>query len=237
MPAEMDDGRRPNRGQQSIALVPRDREPLGDQPCLAGGTCNIAGGRIRPVPRGVGKRGGMRANVSDDGGGAYVGAGSSLTMRGSASLVGNKSRVWAGGIEVRNAILVLEASSRVSRNRSRLYAGGIASNESALTVSDSAVVTGNVASRLAGGIHLGAETRFEASGTAFVVGNEAGRGGGIWASRTAELFLRDSASVTDNVALRRGGGIFTRRAAVHVCSGTVAISPNDPDDPPPTLPC
>jgi len=48
----------------------------------------------------------------------------------------------------------------------------------------------------------------------------------------------DAASVTGSVAGIVGGGIFNDPAGkVFVCSDLVAISPNDPDDPPETLPC
>ena len=178
----------------------------------------------------------VRANTSEDGGGVYVGPGSSMTLGGSASVARNMGLVWAGGIEVREATLLLKDTSSVVGNRSGNGAG-IASYRSSLVLNDSVAVARNVAAALAGGIHVGADTTLQMNGTASVRGNGARKGGGIGLFGAEELVLHDLASVTDNTARRRGGGIYTHLTPVYVCSGAVAISPNDPDVPPPTIPC
>ena len=77
-----------------------------------------------------------------------------------------------------------------------------------------------------------------------VSGNTARYGGWIYLVRDDYLYtestvtLNGSSSVTGNTATEGlGGGILNHNAAVFVCSALVAIRPNDPDDPPVTLPC
>ena len=75
-----------------------------------------------------------------------------------------------------------------------------------------------------------------------ITGNTATRGGGVYNSH-AEYFdprvvLKGAAAVIRNVANGAGGGIFNEPGGkVLVCSVLVTISPNDPDDPPPTRSC
>ena len=77
------------------------------------------------------------------------------------------------------------------------------------------------------------------SGTSSVSGNRAGFGAGIAVNDGGSLTLDGSASVTGNTAVSEGGGVFIEGVEdkVYICSALVAISPNNPDDPPATSPC
>jgi hypothetical protein len=60
-------------------------------------------------------------------------------------------------------------------------------------------------------------------------------GGGIFNLQT--VVLNGSSSVIENTAGAAGGGIFDSSGVVFLCSNSVALSPNTPDDPPTTTTC
>jgi len=107
-------------------------------------------------------------------------------------------------------VLRLNDSASVAQNTSGGWGGGIYGYQARIILNDSSSVTGNTAESLGGGIYNG----------------DAGT-----------LILNDSASVVSNTAVRGGGiysghGPYEHSGPIYVCSDEVAISPNDPDDPP-----
>ncbi len=123
--------------------------------------------------------------------------------------------------------------------------GGIFAGTGRVTIGGSASVRGNSAERLGGGAYTrseGGPSRLVVTAGGSITGNTATRGGGVYNSH-AEYFdprvvLKGAAAVIRNVANGAGGGIFNEPGGkVFVCSVLVTISPNDPDDPPPTRSC
>jgi hypothetical protein len=115
--------------------------------------------------------------------------------------------------------------------------GGISLEQNGtIVLKGSSAVTGNRTDRWGGGIDLGWHGTLIMRGASVVCDNAAERGGGVRMRRRSEVWLYDGSSVVGNQATDWGGGL-AGRGLVHVCSGNAAISPNDPDDPPPTLPC
>ena len=143
-----------------------------------------------------------------------------------------------GGINVSLAnflatrpLVTLRGDTSVTGNTARWYGGGIYNVGGTVILNDSASVTGNTAGTEGGGIFNYGDLIL--NGLASVTGNTAeDDGGGIY-NVGGTVILNDSASVTGNTAGTEGGGIFTFEGRrVFVCSDEVAISPNDPDDPP-----
>jgi len=146
-----------------------------------------------------------------------------------------------GGIRFtgEGAKLSLKGDTSVTGNTAG-YGGGISAEFSAgftpvIVMHDSSSVSGNTAG-YGGGIYNGWHTGLDIYDSSSVTGNTAVRGGGIYAFYSF-LSLYDSSSVSGNTAGEVGGGIVNDTGVLYVCSDLVAISPNDPDDPPETLPC
>jgi predicted outer membrane repeat protein len=95
------------------------------------------------------------------------------------------------------------------------------------------MVHANIATGNGGGVFLfNGHLVVRESGS--ITANEAGNyGGGVYAE--SKMTLRGSAKVTGNTAASSGGIYSDLR--VFVCSSSVKISPNNPDDPPNTKSC
>jgi hypothetical protein len=169
---------------------------------------------------------------AQSGGGIYKVRGQ-LTLTGTTSVTGNRAR-WVAGIENRYGRLTLKGSSSVDGNTAGTSIGGIYNHHGTVVLNDSSSVTGNTAKwQEAGGI-AAANGSLTLNDSSSVTGNTAGSyAGGIFLFDGAILTLNDSSSVTGNTAKDHGGGVFSEwNSRIYVCSGQVAISPNDPDDPP-----
>ena len=157
-----------------------------------------------------------------------------VVLAGTTSVEGNTGE---GGIfSGQRSTLVIKGAASVAENTAADSGGGVAS-KGKLILSGSASVTGNQAT-WGGGIFMG-WGNLVMKGTSSVTGNSAmsgdsggGVGDGIFSQGRAVL-LTDAASVTDNRA-ELGGGIYVNSlgTTLSICSDEVAISPNDPDDPP-----
>jgi hypothetical protein len=166
------------------------------------------------------------------GGGVYNKA--RLILSG-ATVVSKNAGEMGGGIWSRGW-LELRDEARVVRNHARSLfgvGGGIYSAGGLTRLRNSSVVHANEAGLNGGGVFLWNGHLFLRDDAAITT-NEAGfSGGGVNAS--SGMTLRGSARITDNTA-SNGGGIYSA-AHVFVCSSSVQISPNNPDDPPTTKPC
>jgi hypothetical protein len=156
-----------------------------------------------------------------------------VVLRGASRVSGNAAE-FGGGIW-NTGTLLLRDRAVVARNRADT-GGGIYQEGGVLRMRDSSALRRNRAGGNGGGI-------FFLTGDVVLRGHAAIRlnsalnlGGGIYfEGRT--LTLRGSAQVTENRATA-GGGIYDGIGnPIRVCSPSVAISPNDPDDPPATQPC
>lgn len=163
-----------------------------------------------------------------------------IVLNDSASVSENVGAL-GGGIHIHMGILTVHDSASVSGNAGAL-GGGIwvagAMERSRVSLDDHATVTDNTA-RFGAGLWVAEPSAVTVSGAATVSGNSARRkGGGMYVSGRTTIRLRDSASVVDNFAFE-GGGLYpaSPEGRVFVCSDLVTISPNDPNDPPPILPC
>jgi hypothetical protein len=152
----------------------------------------------------------VSGNMAESGGGIWNAG--TLVLRDRAVVARNRG--WGalgvgGGIYQARGVLLLRDSSSVLRNRAGLNGGGIFHFRGEVVLRDHAAVRFNFARNSGGGLYF--------EGT--------------------RLTLKGSAQVTNNTA-GAGGGIFDGIGnPIRVCSPSVAISPNDPDDPPATAPC
>jgi hypothetical protein len=166
------------------------------------------------------------------GGGVYNKA--RLILSG-ATVVSKNTGVTGGGIWSRG-LLELRDEASVVRNHARSFfgvGGGIYSAGGLTRLRNSSAVHANGAGLNGGGIFLW-NGHLVVRDHASVTSNDAGTfGGGVNAS--SGMTLRGSARITGNTATG-GGGIYSV-AHVFVCSSSVQISPNNPDDPPTTKPC
>jgi hypothetical protein len=177
----------------------------------------------------------VRRNRANYGGGIYAYDGSIL-LGGSATIRGNRG----GGINAMSTNVTLGSSSSIVANRDA-SAGGVAIKDGTLTLHDSSSIRRNRNWLFGGGaVHMYARASVVMDGSTRIVGNTATtKAGGIFVhTKKGTVFLYDDASITGNQAGKVGGGVYVPSTGkVYLCSPGVRISPNDPDDPPPTLPC
>jgi predicted outer membrane repeat protein len=152
------------------------------------------------------------------------------TTRVSKNAGGFGAGVWSRGW------LELRDEAEVVRNNARPFfgTGGGIYNAGGLTrLRNSSMVHANIATGNGGGVFLfNGHLVVRESGS--ITANEAGNyGGGVYAE--SKMTLRGSAKVTGNTAASSGGIYSDLR--VFVCSSSVKISPNNPDDPPNTKSC
>jgi predicted outer membrane repeat protein len=151
----------------------------------------------------------VTGNASESGGGIWNNG--TLILRDAAVVARNRATGIlgvGGGIYERGGHLRMRDSSSVRKNRAVVNGGGIFQFQGQVIIRDDASVRANRAGNFGGGIYFEVHT----------------------------LTLKGSAHVTGNTA-RAGGGIFSEGNDVNVCSPSVKISPNRPDDPPATAPC
>lgn len=177
------------------------------------------------------------------GGGIKVDRGGRLVLEGTTSVSGNRAQLAGGVYLVYDGSVTMRDQATVSGNLAKYRGAGLwinAYNEGgSLTMRDSSSIVGNH-TRIAGGGGIYDEAgAISMSGTSSVSGNRAGFGAGIAVNDGGSLTLDGSASVTGNTAVSEGGGVFIEGVEdkVYICSALVAISPNNPDDPPATSPC
>lgn len=165
-----------------------------------------------------------------NGGGIYLGAGSTVSFEMAGGCVaGNASSVFGGGIGVFNsatAILRLSGRATLFGNVSQSGGGGIANNAGTLTVemSGDAVVSNNVtALGMCGGVSC---TSLSMRDRARVCGNFANREGG--GARVLYLAMTDDAAICDNVTSNKNGtGSYGAGAGVWVNgNGSAVLSGN-----------
>jgi hypothetical protein len=171
-----------------------------------------------------------------DGRGASRGSGirnrARLILSGHTRVTDNRGiGVWTRGL------LKLRDHAVVSRNSAPgpvNVSGGIYNARGVTKLLDSSVVRDNVAWN-GGGLFI-FNGHLLMRGSAAVTRNLAKNiGGGVLSE--ARITLRGSARVTGNKARTASGGIYNAGRAVRVCSTSVRLSPNDPDDPPKTKAC
>ena len=178
----------------------------------------------------------VRDGKSTYGGGMYTS--NQVRLAGSTTVVGNRAETGAGIFN--EGTLVLRDTASIRRNRASGDGGGIFHFAGALRLAGDSSVRANRA-RNGGGIFHESDQGLLKASAAVRANTATGDGGGISASGYLgdAVTLKGAAEVIGNVAGGAGGGIFlpSTGGAVYVCSARVAISPNEPDDPPPTQPC
>jgi predicted outer membrane repeat protein len=135
-----------------------------------------------------------------------------LELRGRAEVVRNHARGQGGGvgggIYSAGGVTRLRDNSVVHANTASLNGGGAFHFRGRLVLRNNASITGNVAHNFGGGVYV-----------------------------ESKMTLKGSATVTGNTASAGGGGLYADGFSVRVCSASVTLSPNDPDDPPKTKSC
>ncbi|MDE7094226.1 MAG: hypothetical protein K2O52_04875 [Oscillospiraceae bacterium] len=167
-------------------------------------------------------------NSLDGAGGIYVETGGTVNMWG-GNITGNKTESSGGGV-----LLVGEESNfsmsggTIANNTASQCGGGIALSGGNFKLANGTVSDNR--SQSGGGIYAQAGT-VELSGGSLTQ-NVAVHGGGILVNNTAELTLRSTASVQNNIASgenRLGGGILAMSSMpIHV-SGKINITENSAD--------
>jgi predicted outer membrane repeat protein len=155
----------------------------------------------------------------------------------SGTTVVSKNAGESGGGIWSRGWLELRDEARVVRNHARSFlgvGGGIYSAGGLTRLRNSSAVHANKAVLNGGGIFLWNGHLFVRD-DASITNNEAGNGGG-GVNASSDMTLRGSARITGNTA-SSGGGIYSVGVRVFVCSSSVKISPNNPDDPPAAKPC
>ena len=177
---------------------------------------------------------GLTCLCTTAGGGIFIARHGTVDLNDTSTVSHNRSAL-AGGIFSMGAIVSLDDSSSVRFNTAR-KGGGIFTSED-VTLNGSSVVSGNTARIDGGGIFSTGTLTLNDS--ASIVRNEASvDGGGIFSSGLSQVVLYDSSSVIENTAGTAGGGIFiSSTGTVFLCSDSVTLSPNSPDDPPATHTC
>lgn len=151
----------------------------------------------------------VSANTAENGGGIWNAG--TLIIRGESRIVRNRA---VGGLGVGGGIyqfggrISLQDASSVRTNRASLNGGGIFHYLGKVVLRNDASLRANHARNLGGGIYFEGKI----------------------------LRLFGSSQVTGNSAAA-GGGIYSEGGTVGLCSSSAAISPNHPDDPPPTSSC
>lgn len=215
---------------------------LYDTSSVAGNEATYSGGGISGGTVIVNDDAIVVNNVARRGGG--ISSTGDVVLNDSARVTGNLTVPDTGGANGGGGI----AAKRVTLNDGASVSGNISEGGGAkgggifawgaVRMRDSASVFSNTADE-GGGIAVynrGVTLR----GSSRVSGNEATSSGGgivtLWASGVLPpIWLYGTSSVVENTAAA-GGGISTE-GSVYACSDEVAISPNDPDDPPVVVPC
>jgi predicted outer membrane repeat protein len=166
------------------------------------------------------------------GGGVYVGGGA-LVLAGRAVVRSNRATV-AGGVDASLGDVVVGGHAVIRGNVASKSGGGIVGSfEGDVRITDHAVIRGNHARENGGGIY-GSICVIRVIRHAAIVRNTAGGdGGGIYDGDGATWF-RGHARVTNNRAGNDGGGYFGFFADWHIVGPHVVLSPNQPDDFPPS---
>jgi hypothetical protein len=192
------------------------------------------------LPGGAASRGSHAEHL---GGGIYKTFGK-LVLAGSTSITGNQARI-GGGVYQFKGTLILAGTASITHNtwyrapgHGGCYGGGVrigTGGSGRVVMKGSSLIARNSSKTMGGGILAGASTTVVMRDDASIRRNTAGVGAGIRAGSDDELWLYDRSSVVHNVATKKGGGVFG--GTVYACSALARLSPNDPDDPPPMLPC
>jgi len=146
------------------------------------------------------------------GGGVYVGNGSTFTMRDIAEVSGNTANT-AGGVYVDHGVFTMWETAKVSGNTAVICAGGVYLTQSTFTMWNNAEVSGNTATESnCGGVYLVSGT-FTMKNSAKVSGNIAqiSDAGGVLVFGTTSTFtMQDNAVVSGNICGRNrsGGGVY-----------------------------
>ena len=150
----------------------------------------------------------------DDAGGSGAGISAKrVSLREGASVWGNTVESYGSGGGIFAVIVARMSGSASVHSNTADYGGGIVATGKGVTLRGAASISGNTATST---------------------------GGGIWTSASffgpPPVWLYGTAAIVGNMAGETGGGI-AGDGPIYLCSDEVSISPNDPDDPPPTMPC
>ncbi len=149
-----------------------------------------------------------------EGGGIFV-SGATVRLTG-GSLVSGNTALYGGGIAGVNRADVVVDSGHVVANTAHLDGGGIYAPGAFVEVGSAdgpglqATVSYNVAGNDGGGVYVSYYSRFGDRAVVAINGNQAWRGGGIFADQTSMLL--DRAEIKLNRAGEAGGGVYVTAA-------------------------
>ncbi|MDL2226006.1 InlB B-repeat-containing protein [Eubacteriales bacterium OttesenSCG-928-M02] len=152
--------------------------------------------------------------------GGVVARGSTILLRGNASIADNVGKDFGGGVTlVEESALTLMDNASITGN-SAVYGGGMVADNATITMGDMANVQGNTATEEGGGVHLRAGAAFTMTGAASIQENESVNGGGVYMT-TASTMEMDGTPlgrairvdalvprVINNTATGDGGGVY-----------------------------
>ena len=176
--------------------------------------------------------------AAQNGGGIY--ATKDLTISGNAVITGNTATSYGGGVYYScswpSYSMTVSGSAQITKNNAGGHGGGvycsISSDSSSMTVSGSAQITENSAGGNGGGVYYAnsydsaSKYPMTVSDTAKIEKNTAANGGGIYVSE-GDLNLSGNATITQNTATTKGGGVYyIGGSAKMTVSGSVQIIGN-----------
>ena len=158
------------------------------------------------------------ANKAVNGGGVYL-TGSSAEFTMVDGKIGNHTVAGSGaGIHMSNGSNFIMTGGAITVNEALGNGGGVYMyNSSAFTMHGGEITVNASLEGDGGGIFAGSNTTFSLSGSTpkDINYNEAKNGGGIWVAENAEMEMvptdTTNISISHNIAIHDGGGIFTER--------------------------
>jgi predicted outer membrane repeat protein len=164
------------------------------------------------------------------GGGIFVAHEATLTLSGTSSVYWNDSDGHGGGIHSLGSV-VLEDDARVGLgsgavdfgNSAALDGGGIYA-QGPLDIRDDSALLGNHAGGDGGGVFASGLADVSVTGDVGRVGsggNDAERGGGLFISSGATLFVGGNSRIGGNEANADGGGVFAEGATLDLLGGAI----------------
>ncbi|KAK3249802.1 hypothetical protein CYMTET_40788 [Cymbomonas tetramitiformis] len=176
----------------------------------------------------------MGNSVLQSGGGVFAANGATVMMRGAGAvwIALNRAGESGGGICGVDAMLQLRGEWNILNNTAGTDGGGISCQDGCtVKLADGAIVAGNAAAVHGGGMHLSDNSSVALESSGVVRHNAAGAtqrdgcGGGVFATRSSEVVVRD-AYVSGNTAKGHGGGIYLSNSSSATINGWAAVEMN-----------
>jgi hypothetical protein len=149
-----------------------------------------------------------------NGGGISIwGATSQLELRGQSRVGGNNASYGAGGFIDNAATAIITSGTVISENYAWIAFGGLeVKNGATCTIIGRSIVRSNRAVTHGGGVGCRTNAKLTVGGGSRILGNHAQLSAGGVVVASAAAIITDGATISDNTALRMGGGVHVASA-------------------------